>query len=383
MSLLLPEVHEPVVREDHSALLTRAKRVAAGISAAPEPDRGQLLHDAFCGEPPLFAEMVLSLLPFDALGQLGSRFRIGGDVLNAALIRELMASRQQWLCTPVTEPVGPAARQLVFPLYDPGNGRVRRGMLCRQLDEQELSHFQVRPPETLPHAPEFIGPFEPQQRLAVVPYLDQFRLHLDVFAAGMLRGVDLSHAFVAGSAMVACLSPLPSSLQRMAEQWMAHRHVLRQLPLPDVCVDLIQSMAEAPVLPQLRKGLHELYHGHSSRYRNSDLDIFLACDSMEQAQARLVSLVAQIRANIPGPSTLVRTRNAVTVVSQHPFRNVQIIIMCVRSPEEQLVFADLDCTAVAYANGKVLMHERARRAFTTRFNFVPPGDLKKAFRKKK
>ena len=387
---LLKVPERAVERTDETQALRTAKHRAARLVDDDGVVAAGALRDVVrdCSGDTLLLEMLLSQLPYAELQRLRAADAelarlLHGDVVNAALIRAVSRRKQELLCLPLPEAQALAVDGLVLPVYE--NGYRRADLVCRELDEHERSHFMVRGHWRGPRADEPLLPPLVPGGAAVVSRLEQFRLQLDVFSAGLLRNVDLGGSVVlAGSALVACLAPLPPRLQRLANDWHEYVHTVRSLPLPPTCTHLIEQLAGvSPAETRLREALHQFYHGQTHRYgglspyRNSDLDLFLTRRDPAHGLALVERLVAQIRANIPVPSTLVRTRNAVTVVSERPYRNVQIVIMCLRNLEEQLVFADMDVTAVAYDGRQVYMHERARRAFTTRYNFVPPGDLKR------
>lgn len=68
-----------------------------------------------------------------------------------------------------------------------------------------------------------------------------------------------------------------------------------------------------------------------------------------QANARLVRLITDIRGSNPFPSIVVRSTHAVTIVSQYPYRHIQIVLRLYKSPAEVLMGFDVDCCAVGYA----------------------------------
>ena len=73
--------------------------------------------------------------------------------------------------------------------------------------------------------------------------------------------------------------------------------------------------------------------------------------------------------------TALRTRNSITICRNWPERHVQIVVLFMRNITEHLLFADLDCTAMAYRGGQVLTCSRSRRALRTHKNVVPDSML--------
>jgi hypothetical protein len=179
---------------------------------------------------------------------------------------------------------------------------------------------------------------------------------------------------MAGGSALACLQPLPTDLQSIVNSWFERIHILSELSLLLTSINQIVRylMENDPIYFSMYSHLYFYYHGVYSPYKKSDLDLFILANSQKEAEEKVYKLVRQIRRNIPCKSFLVRTLNSVTIMSEMPNRNVQIIIILVCSVEELLFFFDIDCCTVAFDGQSVLVHERCQRALNTLYNFLSP-----------
>lgn len=78
----------------------------------------------------------------------------------------------------------------------------------------------------------------------------------------------------------------------------------------------------------------------------------------------------RIRDSILSETTTIRTKNAVTIVSQYPTRHVQIVLRLYKSVSEILTGFDVDCSCVAYDGNQVWAAPRAVAAFMTQTNTI-------------
>ncbi|RKP26202.1 hypothetical protein SYNPS1DRAFT_8157, partial [Syncephalis pseudoplumigaleata] len=74
--------------------------------------------------------------------------------------------------------------------------------------------------------------------------------------------------------------------------------------------------------------------------------------------------------SIPWEVSCVRSKNVVTLVSQYPYRHIQIVLRLYRSPAEILMGFDVDCCSVGYDGSRVWALPRAREAIVRRQNSV-------------
>ncbi len=114
---------------------------------------------------------------------------------------------------------------------------------------------------------------------------------------------------------------------------------------------------------------HEL-NTMNSEWANSDIDIYFVGMTQEEAEdkvslcknsRRILILAVQIRrihdklARHVGAFNIVvvRTKNALTLCSQYPQRNIQIILALFQKPEDIVAMYDLDCVSVLYDGNNV------------------------------
>lgn len=76
------------------------------------------------------------------------------------------------------------------------------------------------------------------------------------------------------------------------------------------------------------------------------------------------------RANSDIPTSTIRTRNTVTIVSQYPNRHVQIVLRLYKSPAQILAGFDVPCSCFAYDGQHVLSNPRGLAACMTQCNDV-------------
>jgi hypothetical protein len=81
---------------------------------------------------------------------------------------------------------------------------------------------------------------------------------------------------------------------------------------------------------------------HELKYGSSDLDLFVYGLSEEDATLKLRELYFAIHNAIPLNDVVVfRTRHAITIVSQFPYRHVQVVLRVYQSPAEILAGFDV------------------------------------------
>lgn len=172
----------------------------------------------------------------------------------------------------------------------------------------------------------------PPSTVSVTSTLKEFQRNWDVFTESSLRGIDWTNVFAAGGSVLACLIPLPGS---------------------------------TGASNRARRSYY-----HENAYVNSDIDLFVYGLDEEAANAKLLSLYEQISDALPYESVVFRSKHAVTIVSQFPFRHVQIVLRRYLSPAEILMGFDVDCCAVGYDGKNVWTLPRTHRSLITRINRV-------------
>ena len=67
---------------------------------------------------------------------------------------------------------------------------------------------------------------------------------------------------------------------------------------------------------------------------------------------------------------VVRTKRAVTILNQYPYRHVQVILRLYKNPGEVLLGFDIDSCGVGFDGKDVYAETRFRRALTKGYNLV-------------
>ncbi|KAH3745603.1 ankyrin repeat protein [Pelomyxa schiedti] len=102
-------------------------------------------------------------------------------------------------------------------------------------------------------------------------------------------------------------------------------------------------------------------------YDSSDIDMFIYGLTQEQANEKLRYIYNSVHS---AGAECIRTKNAVTILNQHPRRHIQIVLRIYMSPAEVLLGFDIDSCSVCYDGRNVWAIPRAIRALTKRYNLV-------------
>jgi hypothetical protein len=167
---------------------------------------------------------------------------------------------------------------------------------------------------------------------AVVQTLKEFQTNFQLFSESSLVDMDWSNVVVAGSAVVTSLLPVPTEYNTS------------------------------------KRALREYYHNKLAPA--SDVDLFLYGLTEDQAIEKIKQIEQRIRNSILTETTTVRTKNAITIVSQYPTRHVQIVLRIYRSISEILTGFDVDCSCAAYDGKQVYTSPRALVAYMTQMNTI-------------
>jgi len=167
---------------------------------------------------------------------------------------------------------------------------------------------------------------------AVVPSLEEFRNHFQLFSESSLVDMDWSNVVAAGSAVVTSLLPVP------------------------------------PEHGSSKRSLRKYYHQILAPA--SDVDLFLYGLTEEQAVEKIKQIEQRIRDSILEETTTIRTKNAITIASRYPTRHVQIVLRIYRSVSEILTGFDVDCSCAAYDGNQVYLSPRALVAYMTQINTI-------------
>ncbi|KAG8933990.1 hypothetical protein FRC01_005887 [Tulasnella sp. 417] len=171
--------------------------------------------------------------------------------------------------------------------------------------------------------------------LAMAPSFEDFKLRWSVFSEGALSQLtNWDNIVAAGGSVLACLAPLPD-------------HVVKQ---------------------GSKRAIRKYYH--SEAYPASDVDLFLYGLTPEQAEEKCIEIYNAVRDSVPWEVCAVRTKNAVSIHCQYPYRPVQIVLRIYQSPAEILAGFDVDSACVAFDGTRVLAAPRAILALMTQCNRV-------------
>ncbi|KAJ3294904.1 hypothetical protein HK104_003182 [Borealophlyctis nickersoniae] len=160
---------------------------------------------------------------------------------------------------------------------------------------------------------------------------EQFLLNWRMFTEGSLQFLDWSNIFAAGGSILGCLAPVP------------------------------EDVGTAP--GKLREHLRKEYPG-------SDIDLFIYGLDEEAAKAKMQKIFENYVDSCPYETIAFRTPHAVTIVSQYPFRHVQIVLRLYKSPAEVLMGFDVDCCGVGFDGERVWSTRRAHHAIMSQSNTV-------------
>jgi hypothetical protein len=154
-----------------------------------------------------------------------------------------------------------------------------------------------------------VFPLKQEQRRAtgepaMTSNLDQFRTSWNIFTEGALSQLtDWNNVVAAGGAVLASLLPLP-------ERAKGSKRAIRK-------------------------------YFHEETYSTSDIDLFLYGLTPEQAEKKAIQIYHAVRDSVPWDTVCARTRNAISIHSQFPYRSVQIILRLYKSPAEILAVSTL------------------------------------------
>ena len=116
-------------------------------------------------------------------------------------------------------------------------------------------------------------------------------------------------------------------------------------------------------------------HNGFSSWARSDIDIFLAADSQE-AGDRVARLIYKNIVHLEGEEVCcVVTPNTITFARSYPERHVQVVMLTMARVHHHLLFADLDCTAMALVEATPFTSARSRAALKFKVNTCPTSML--------
>lgn len=101
-----------------------------------------------------------------------------------------------------------------------------------------------------------------------------------------------------------------------------------------------------------------------------DIDMFIYGLDEQEANNKLIEIYNTIKRNNPHTTICFRSANTVTIVSEYPFRHMQIILRLYKSPAEILMGFDVDSCSVAYDGKDVWATPRCYYSLVTRVNKI-------------
>ncbi|RMD43987.1 hypothetical protein DV735_g1143, partial [Chaetothyriales sp. CBS 134920] len=173
---------------------------------------------------------------------------------------------------------------------------------------------------------------KPSGSPATVKNLAEFRHNFNLFSESSLVDLDWSNVIAAGSSVVTALLPVGAP----------HNESKRAL----------------------RNYYHEILAPAS------DVDLFLYGLDEAQAIEKIKQIETHVRDSILSETTTIRTKNAITIVSEYPTRHIQIVLRLYKTKSEILTGFDVDCACVAYDGHQVWASPRALTAFMTQVNTI-------------
>ncbi|KAJ3112890.1 Protein mono-ADP-ribosyltransferase parp4 [Phlyctochytrium bullatum] len=147
-------------------------------------------------------------------------------------------------------------------------------------------------------------------------------------------------------------------------------------------------VAGGAVLAALQPDLQGLEEGP---YFNTDIDVFLYGLPLEKVKAKIAEVFEAIQKALGGKGAIplahdgepagvnkytdrdiivIRNLRSLTLISQYPRRQIQIIFRLFKSPAEVLMGFDIDSCCFGFDGRKVYALPRAVRALTKRYNLV-------------
>eukprot|EP01126_Amoeba_proteus_P055454 TRINITY_DN6887_c0_g3_i3.p1 TRINITY_DN6887_c0_g3~~TRINITY_DN6887_c0_g3_i3.p1 ORF type:complete len:1928 (-),score=499.26 TRINITY_DN6887_c0_g3_i3:166-5883(-) len=206
-------------------------------------------------------------------------------------------------------------------------------MLVDVHKEEDIFRITEDVYENLPHVfPHAVGCRKKVGEPCIVSK-DEFRRNLKLFSEGQLKDLNWDNIFMAGGSTLACLQPIPE-------------------------VHNINNQTK-------RKYYHDL------AYCSSDIDLFIyGIEDQEVANKKVLEIYEAVVGVIHPPAIAFRSTHAITIISQYPYRHIQIVLRLYKSPAEVLMGFDVDACAVGYDGKNVWMTPRCHRALVQQENVV-------------
>lgn len=127
-------------------------------------------------------------------------------------------------------------------------------------------------------------------------------------------------------------------------------------------------------LPTALHGFGKWMHEDGTEaYAKTDIDFYITGESLSETSDRFMALLEELRTVLPVSTTAIQTPNTVTFCPDFPGRHVQIVSTVHVDVDSILLFADLDCTTLAYDGKNVRASHRFMRALAAQQNQISVG----------
>ncbi|KAK8812344.1 hypothetical protein WA158_007578 [Blastocystis sp. Blastoise] len=160
----------------------------------------------------------------------------------------------------------------------------------------------------------------------------EFQRNWNIFTERLFEYLDWDHLFVAGGSVLGCVLKVPNGADK---DYRTLRH-----------------------------------YYHEDVYSGSDLDLYIYGLNEDEAIEKMKDIYNTICDAIPVTVFAFRTAYTITLVSEFPFRHIQIILRLYSSPAEILMGFDVDSCAIGYDGKEVYMVPRCHQALVRHRNVI-------------
>ncbi|CAG8732779.1 17904_t:CDS:2, partial [Cetraspora pellucida] len=161
--------------------------------------------------------------------------------------------------------------------------------------------------------------------------IETFKRNWKLFTEGCLDGLDWNNVIVSGGSILACLLPLPAKDQNNPYKIRKH---------------------------------------YNDTFASSDIDIHFYGIDEEAAKKKMLHIYETVCRNVPFKVICVRGKNCVNIVSQYPYRHIQIVLKIFKTPAELFTRVDIASTSIAFDGKDVWINPRGHQALITQCNLI-------------
>lgn len=159
---------------------------------------------------------------------------------------------------------------------------------------------------------------------------EEFHENFEIFTEGILECMDWDNLFLAGGSVLAMLSKFPQKL----------------------------------ATDDLKRKFYQ------KKYPKSDLDLYIYGLNDYDATKKVYQIYENIKKVLSCDCTCIRSGRAISIVSQFPYRHVQVIIRLHKNLAEVLHSFDIDSCSVGFDGKKVWCTSRAHYAIINKRNYI-------------